>query len=50
VATAEFGVELKAYWEKEKAEVVVLKTGEAGGGEVDGDGEDELVDDDEMME
>ncbi|MCJ1402009.1 mRNA turnover 4 [Xylographa trunciseda] len=50
VATAEFGVELKAYWVKEKAEVVVLAEGEAGGGELDGDEEDELVDDDEMME
>ncbi|MCJ1384423.1 mRNA turnover 4 [Xylographa soralifera] len=51
VATAEFGVELKAYWVKEKAEVVVLAEGEAGGGaEVGEDDEDELVDDDEMME
>ncbi|MCJ1437892.1 mRNA turnover 4 [Xylographa pallens] len=51
VATAEFGVELKAYWVKETAEVVVLAEGEAGGGaEGAEDGEDELVDDDEMME
>ncbi|MCJ1388128.1 mRNA turnover 4 [Xylographa bjoerkii] len=50
VATAEFGVDLKAYWVKEKAEVVVLAKGEAGDGEGDSDGEDELVDDDEMMD
>ena len=50
VATAEFGVELKAYWVKEKAEVVVLAEGEASGGKVDVDGEDELIDDEEMME
>ena len=51
VATAEFGVELRAYWVKEGAEVVVLTEGEAEGGrEVREDGEEELVDDDEMME
>ena len=51
VATAEFGVDLKAYWVKETAEVVVVAEGEAGGGgEGAEDGEEELVDEDEMME
>lgn len=47
IATAEFGVELKAYWKKETGEVEVLAEGEAGGGGMDIDGGKELDDDDD---
>ena len=47
VATAEFRVELRAYWEKETGKVVVLGEGDAGGGmdidvEQEEDGEDDF--------
>ncbi|MCJ1478865.1 mRNA turnover 4 [Lambiella insularis] len=44
IATAEFGVELKAFWEKKTGGVVVLAEGEAGGGGMDVDAGEELDD------